>query len=410
MFGNLTDYNRFINEVESNATGNAKQGFEMINNPSFVRNNLSENWYGTTDASLVTKDISTYLFNSELDSFLQTFKSKTVNVDVIDLDQNKAIKFTEKEIGIFSFDLASLGLIRVYEYYSPLLDKVVSGNLVKSYKNEKGDLIFYHIYQPYIPKHIVEFNPSYNGYYSNVLKRVVPKDQLIEIITDEDIYFEFPERNEIPQHDVIRKQKIDDKGRKKFATTFKKSFVYIPKVEKPLQRLDLIIASNFNSGVDAKREMIYSSMAAITIAEKLSKSGVQYRIIVSYPVMSTRGDAKESYAFVTLKKEGEPLDKNKISILLSDGRYYRYQQFRGFYATQYDAGYDANINVSGIGRAIMDVDKIKNAYMDTLKTSINPDDILASKNEATKIVFSGALNESQAQKQYNEIIQKISKT
>ncbi len=410
MFDSLSDYNRFINDVDSVATGNARMGLDRYNDERYVRNQTSVSWYGTNDPSLVTKDVSTYLFNSELDSFLQSFRARTVNVDLVDLDQNKAIKFTEKEIGIFSFDLASLGLIRVYEYFSPLLNTVVSGNLVKSYKNEQGQLIFYHVYQPPVKKHIVSFNANYNGYFSNVLGRVVPKDQLVEVVTEDDIYFEFPERKEIPQHDVERRQMIDEKGRKKFATTFKKSFVYIPRIEKPLQRLDLIIAANFNAGIDAKDQMIYASMAAIAIAEKLSKSGVQYRIIASYPVMSIQGQSRESYAFVTLKKEGEPLDKNKMAVLLSDGRYYRYQQFRGFYAVQYDAGYDANISVGGIGRAIVDATKIKDAYMDTLKKSTNPEDVTASKNPNTKIVFNGALSRVQAENQYNDIIRQISKT
>ncbi len=174
--------------------------------------------------------------------------------------------------------------------------------------------------------------------------------------------------------------------------------------------MDLIIAANFNAGIDAKDQMIYASMAAIAIAEKLSKSGVQYRIIASYPVMSIQGQSRESYAFVTLKKEGEPLDKNKMAVLLSDGRYYRYQQFRGFYAVQYDAGYDANISVGGIGRAIVDATKIKDAYMDTLKKSTNPEDVTASKNPNTKIVFNGALSRVQAENQYNDIIRQISKT
>lgn len=410
LFDSLSDYNRFINDVDSVAIGNARRGLDKFNDINFVRQQTSERWYGTNNPDLVTKDVSTYLFNSELDSFLQSFRAKTVNVDIIDLDQNKAIKFTEKEIGIFSFDLASLGLIRVFEYFSPLLNTIVSGDLVKSYKNEKGDILFYHVYQPSVKKHIVQFDAQYNGYFSNILGRVVPKDQLIEVVTENDIYFEFPERKEIPQHDVERRQKLDENGRKKFSTTFKKSFVYIPKVEKPLQRLDLIIAANFNASIDAKDQMIYASMAAIAIAEKLSKSGVQYRIIASYPVMSTRGKNTESYAFVTLKKEGEPLDKNKMAVLLSDGRYYRYQQFRGFYAVQYDAGYDANIDVEGIGRAIVDSQKIKDAYIDTLKMSNSPEDITASKNLDTKIVFNGALSRAQAENQYNDIIKQISKT
>jgi hypothetical protein len=48
--------------------------------------------------------------------------------------------------------------------------------------------------------------------------------------------------------------------------------------------------------------------------------------------------------------------------------------------------------------------------MDTLKMSLNPEDITASKTPDTKIVFSGALSLQDAEKQYNQIIKEISKT
>jgi hypothetical protein len=410
------DYNRFIDDVDRVAQGRARIALDRYSDIERARNRAireGDRWYGTTDPNLIEANVSSYLFNNELDSFIQSFRNRTINVDVTDIDQNPTIKFTEKEIGIFSFDLASLGLIRVYEYFSPLLDKIVDPNLVKSYKNEEGKLIFYHIYQPYVKRHIVEFDGRFNGYYSNVLGRVVPISQLIEEVDEKGIYFVYPERLEIPRHDVERIQATDKDGRKKFSTTFKKSFVYIPKVEKPLPRIDLIVAANFNSDVDAKTQMVNASMAAITIAEKLSNSNVNYRIIAAYPVLSiypSDRNNKEQYAFVVLKKEGEPLDKNKMAILLSDGRFFRIQQFRGFLATQYDAGNDSNIEIDKIGRGIGDGNQIKQAYIDYLKTSTNPEDIQAANNPQSKIVFSGALSRKQAEDQYKTIINEISKT
>lgn len=413
MFNNLDDYNQFIQDVEDVAVGNARIGFDRRNDPQYIERNIrsiGERWYGTTDESLVKGKLTSYLFNNELQSFLDTFRNNTINLDVIDLDQQKAIKFTEREIGIFSFDLASLGLIRVYEYFSPLLDRVVSPNLVVSQKTEDKKLVFYHIYMPYIPTHKVEYNLKQGGYYSTILKRVVQKSELIEVVTDTDIYMAFPERKEIPQHIVDRRQQLDSQGRKKFSSTFKKSFIYIPKVEKSLPRIDIIVAASYPQGVDAKRQMIYSSMAAIAIAEKLSSSGVNYRMIASYPIeTSGAGTRQKVFTFVTIKKEGEPLDKNKMAILLSDARQFRFQQFKGFLASQFDAGYDSNINPSTIGNAILDDDIVKKAYLEYLRKQDNPEDRLAAENENSKIVFNGALSEQQAIDQYNRIIREISK-
>ena len=411
MFDSLMDYNRFIEEVSNAVPTNSRAKTELdslgTNYITTTARDITK--FGTTDASLVTNNIDTYLFNNELEGFLNTLRARTVNLDVIDIDQQKAIKFTEQEIGVFSFDLASLGLIPVIEFYSSLLNKVVSGNLVKSEKKSNGELYFYHIYQPEIKEHIVKFNANFNGYYSNVLERVVPKDQLVEEDKNGDIIFNYPFKPEIQKHKVEKRQQLDDNGKKKFSTTWKKSFVYMPKVEKPLPRIDIIVGSSFAWRTDARTQMIYSSMSAIAIAEKLSNSGVNYRIIAAYPIRTSRGtNPQEIYSFVTVKKEGEVLDKNKIAVLLSDARLFRYQQFKGFIASMYDAGFDAKISDT-IGTPISDASLIKNAYIDYLASSDSPSDKEAAKKIESKIVFSGALSLQQAEDQYRDIIGQISR-
>ena len=411
MFDSLMDYNRFIEEVSNAVPANSRAKTELdslgTNYITTTARDITK--FGTTDTSLVTNNIDTYLFNNELEGFLNTLRARTINLDVIDIDQQKAIKFTEQEIGVFSFDLASLGLIPVIEFYSSLLNKVVSGNLVKSEKKANGELYFYHIYQPEIKEHIVKFNANFNGYYSKVLERVVPKDQLVEEDKNGDIIFNYPFKPEIQKHKVKKRQQLDDKGKKKFSTTWKKSFVYMPKVEKPLPRIDIIVGSSFAWRTDARTQMIYSSMSAIAIAEKLSNSGVNYRIVAAYPVRTSRGtNPQEIYSFVTVKKEGEVLDKNKIAVLLSDGRQFRYQQFKGFITSMYDAGFDDKISDS-IGTPISDASLIKNAYIDYLATSDSPSDKEAAKKIESKIVFSGALSLQQAEDQYRDIIGQISR-
>ena len=270
-------------------------------------------------------------------------------------------------------------------------------------------MYFYHIYQPEIKEHIVKFNANFNGYYSKVLERVVPKDQLVEEDKNGDIIFNYPFKPEIQKHKVEKRQQLDDNGKKKFSTTWKKSFVYMPKVEKPLPRIDIIVGSSFAWRTDARTQMIYSSMSAIAIAEKLSNSGVNYRIIAAYPIRTSRGtNPQEIYSFVTVKKEGEVLDKNKIAVLLSDARLFRYQQFKGFIASMYDAGFDTKISDT-IGTPISDASLIKNAYIDYLASSDSPSDKEAAKKIESKIVFSGALSLQQAEDQYRDIIGQISR-
>jgi hypothetical protein len=410
MFESLKDYYQFIDDVEKVATGNARRGLDRIN-VSFATDKISTkgaSWFGTTSLNSVINNIDSFLFNNKLDSFLTSFRNQTINLDVIDIDQQKAIKFTEKEIGIFSFDLASLGLIRVYEYFSPLLNGIVSPNLVISNKNNDGKLVFYHIYQPEIQQHEVRYNLKYGGYYSEVLNRVVQKSDLIEVVNDNQMYLAYPYKPEIPQHVVEQRQKLDEKGRKMFSSTFKRSFIEIPKIEKQLPRVDLIINSSPYWTLNAENEIVYASLAAITIAEKLSKANVNFRIYANYSYETFVSEDK-IIPLVLIKKEGEPFDKNKIAILLSDARQLRYKQFKGAYALQYDAGYDREINPSVAYVSFNDAAVIKQSYIDFLKLQDNPEDKKAAENPNSKIVFSGAYSEQEAINQYNDIISQISK-
>ena len=95
FFPSFIESNRFIADVERNADArsNARTGFNTLNAPDYIRNKTSRSWYGTTDASIVSSNISTYLFNNELDSYLQNLRSQTINVDKLDIDQVKKIQF-----------------------------------------------------------------------------------------------------------------------------------------------------------------------------------------------------------------------------------------------------------------------------------------------------------------------------
>lgn len=401
-FDSYTDVINFVDETERVVNGNA---LDVINNLRSDARNVGRaqdvSWFGTTDINLVRNPVN-YLFETELENQLDVLRSRTFSVDAIDLDQNKQIKFTEKEIGIFSFDLASLGLIPVYEFYSPLLQNIVSGNLVFSEKNEQGILVFYHKQQDEIPEHQVEYNVAMAGYYSPILKRVVDKSELLETAN---LKLMFPFRPAIEQHVVERRHKLDGNGKKMFTTTFKKSFVEIPKVEKPLPRIDLIVGVNFSASVDAQTEMLFNSLPALAIAEKLTKSGIPYRLIGYY---GGQKPSRDIWGFITLKKEGEIFNKNQLAITLSDGRFIRGLSFRAEICMQYKAGLNREIS-SGISSPINNTQQIKQAYIDYLATSNNPEDIRSSENPRTKIAIAGSLNQANAQREYERVIQEISR-
>lgn len=448
------------NYAEPNST--AKQMLDDIRSGNYMQRNANRvTWYGTTDPNLLTATPTQYLFSNELGNFLNTLRGRTINVDTISLDQNKNIKFTEQEIGVFSFDLASLGLIPVYEFYSHVLKKVVKNNFVrvekdedgKNKKNASGELMFYHIYREAIPEHEIIFDVGMGGYYSPLLNRVVQEDEFITKTYGGLNQYLFIPQPEVQKHPVERRNQLNKDGKKKFTTTFKKVFIYIPKIEKDLPRIDIIITASFSSSVSATTEMLYSSMSAIALAEKLSRSGVNYKIVVAFAGTTMNNNNKEVYSFTTLKSDGQVLDTNLIASSVSDARYFRATSFQTYIAMQYDSGWNGDIS-SGIARPIDDknvilkkgngkyevvsittqqplfsgrefdseqeaeqfsvsrgeqVNRVKNAYIEMLKMSDDPQDKKEAQNRNSKIVFSGALNMQEAENQYNLAVQQISR-
>ena len=408
FFDGLSNYLKFTKETEPKLTGNARRGWDTYKDIKYLQNQAkSISWFGTKDVQSVIGEKTSFLFNDELNRFLSSIIKKTIKTDVLDLDQKKKLEFTEQELGIFSFDLASLGLVRVYEYYSPLLKTIVNSDYVRSITLGDGQVLFYHIKIEATPRHIVKYEFSKGGYYSNILKRVVAFEDLEEDLTDLTYYY--PEVFEIPQHDVERIQKKNEDGSLKFATTFKKCFIHIPKPVTSFPRIDLIIAVGYDSMKNATNEMIWNSMAALAVAQRLSEANINYRIIATYGIQTSRpGTKKEAYSFVKIKDETTPLNPNMLATLLSDGRFYRYEKFLGNLTTMWDAGYDASIEPTEMGIPIYEEDKIKNTYIDYLKTNTGYSDRVASSNFDSKIFFNRALNEREAIQEYKRVIDLIS--
>ena len=411
-FGSLGDFQKFIDDIVISATGNARMGIDRIS-LSDVRSTINmygKSKYGTTNANDVVSNKTSFLFNNQLENYLQRLRSQTVKVDINDIDQKKEIQFTERDIGIFSFDLASLGLIPIYEYYSPLLKTLVDPDYVRGEEVSDEKMIFYHIKVKFIPKHRVDFNFKLGGWYSDVLGLLVEKKDLIEEITDNSISYYYPEKEEIPEHPVERKQKIDEDGNEVFGTTYKKCFIYTPRPEKRLPRIDLIINDTYSWDVNAETQMLWNCMAALAVAEKLSKSNANYRILAAYPIKTTgSGTRAEVYTFVTIKDENQKLDSNKMALLVSDGRFFRYELFRAYFAMQFDSGFNSRINVGEIGSPITDRDKIRTNYIEFLKKQKGYSDREASKRADSKIIFEQVYSEQQAVNEYNRVISEISK-
>jgi hypothetical protein len=401
-FDSIADYDKFIADTTRTAIGSAKTNLDYYGTGSGIRDGIragGQRWFGTTNANEIKSSLDTFLYRADLQRVLSNITNRINSINLADIDQQKSIKFTEQEIGIFSFDLASLGLIKVFEYYSPLTNEIVNPNLVQSYKNANGQTVYYFVGQKYVPAGEIEYNFKSGGFYNAALDKNIPRDELSLVEDGGRSYYKFKGQEEIPRHDVERRQKLNPDGSKKFATTFKKCFVHIPKVEKPLPRIDIIVPFSF-SGSDDADTLKFNAVPSIALAESLSRIGINYRLVATYP---TDIGGVKVYQYIVLKKEGEALDKNKLALFIGDPRYYRFQRFRGIMSAYSDIDRDSIVG-DGNWRTIQDNSEIKDNYVQFLRMSNNTEDVEASKRINSKIVQRPVSTEAGAVREYERII------
>jgi len=143
-----------------------------------------------------------------------------------------------------------------------------------------------------------------------------------------------------------------------------------------------------------------------SICERLTQANVDYRVIACYGL---KVNGKFIYDFVNIKNENQPLDKNQLSLLVSDMRFFRVQMFRTFYASLYDAGYTSQSDfTSSIGSVNTNISDIKSTYIEYLSKQSSESDRLASQISNSKIVLPPAMTEAEALSSYNTVINQIS--
>ena len=88
-------------------------------------------------------------------------------------------------------------------------------------------------------------------------------------------------------------------------------------------------------------------------------------------------------------------------------RYFRIEGFMLDWATQYDSGFERDMN-SGVAGTITDRTEIKNAYVEFLSLSNSESDKKSATLLDSKIVLPTANNEATALSSYNTVITEIS--
>lgn len=409
LFDTHFDYIKFIEDINPTLIGKSRIQYDLrFKGTSYLEKKIKDiDWYGTNDIDKVSSPINTYLFNEDLKIELDKFDKKIEDINLIDLQQKKKIIFTSQEIGIFSFDLASLGLIPVVEYYSPLLNEIVSGDMIRSYKTNNGDLIFYHIFVAEVPQHYLEQKSG--KLFSPILDIFINENSpyVVKEIIDGKLFFIHLKINEIPRHDVQQRQVIGENGLPKFSSTWKKSFIYVPQIPFELPQIDILIQTSFDYTRKARKEMFWTAVAVNAIIEKLSKANVKFRVYSgSSSAIKADGDKIVSF-FTKLKDLNDPININNISMLSSDPRLYRYEKFKFIICSAFYLGYGNDltnslafpINDSSLTKeSFIELIKNKKDYGSSMEDSLNPN---------TKIIINACLSEQQAQETFNIAIRQI---
>ena len=172
--------------------------------------------------------------------------------------------------GIFSFDLASMAMSYVYEYFTISGNKKVDANNVKKVGNH---------------------------------------------------FIEIPTKAKVKQ--VIKRRK---NGTPVVVSSVRKVFIDFDKKSKQERSVEIIVSNSFMSK-EKPVNIIYNSMAAIAVAQNLLLKG--FKVKVTCLISARNSDNKNNYFhLVPVKRFNQPLDINAAAYVCGDPRFFRYQGFK----------------------------------------------------------------------------------
>jgi len=237
-----------------------------------------------------------------IDGFLDDVESK---LDLGGDLQKSRIEYSSIPKGMFDFSKASKGLIRPVEYYCSELDKVVSPNDV-TYKHINLKKVFFTSVDD--QQYVCE--PRQEG--TTKMLRAFP-DKLRKVL--------LPSLGIFVPETITGKQvvKMGDK-RLRFTSTEKKVYAYRKRLGGGIAPFVDIYINNIGYWGTTSEGRFLKALPVLTMCKVLQSAGVRTRIWV--------GEFSEysgnMYITPILAKEyGEPLDFNKLGVVVSDSRFFR---------------------------------------------------------------------------------------
>jgi hypothetical protein len=255
-------------------TQNFNLSKNIIFSESTIKSGIRQNWYGqNTEFDKLINGYTSFQKPDVLSDTIKKLNSEITNDLFAGIEKPK-LKINDR-FGMFSFDLASMAMNYVYEYYTKAGEKVDANFIKKS------------------------------G-------------------TD----FVYTVTNEI----VEQKIKKHENGNPVVISSVRNSLIDFEKKEKENRAVEIFILNSVGANVSVEN-FIWNAMAGVAVAENLILKGFKVKLTGVFTVKDRESNVY--FHFVPVKNFNQPLDINAAAYVCGDTRFFRFQAFK-MYIKGYD--------------------------------------------------------------------------
>ena len=283
-----------ITREQFNLTENFLTAKDSLFKLSNIEYKIQNNWYGAnTEVDKLFNGYTIFQNPTLLADTLKIIESEIPNELFSGIKKPK-MKINDR-FGMFSFDLASMAMTYVYEYFNNQGEKVDSNFVQK-------------------------------------------------LGTD----FVFTPTNE----KVIQKIKKHENGNPVVVSSVRNSLIDFEKKEQEKKAVEIFILCSAWAGVKAEN-YIYNAMAGISVAQNLVQKNIQVKVT---GLFTTKDDYNRVFFhFIPVKSFNQPLDINALAYVCGDARFYRFQGFKAYFMGWDSLGFIAQ---SGLGSSFDNLEVI----------------------------------------------------
>lgn len=325
FFNSWDDFDIWAKEAYEATPDEVKGKQTMINSIP------STDWEGSSSIEELDSEITKFIDPERLDAAIDDVRDLFASIDLGGSFERSRMTATDKPIGVFDFNLASTGLYRPQEYYSPELDKLIDPNLVQKIQKSPPVFVYYEHKKgedkkPYVliqqqegthclaQKKKYEENLVHNGAVPSEAKKQAkqkfPNCKLVFRTTNRKVYL-------VQSNRLLAEEEA---GREKYVDLFL-----------PVGGL-----------VDqTPRTLLYAVLPSLLLSYFLNVAGIKTRILSSFSgaVKGTRDPSNRSQKrFMTsyiIKDYDDSFDFNQIAIATADSRVFRWKMFKALVGTYY---------------------------------------------------------------------------